>query len=281
MLRALSIKAHILGTSGHPTEGTALRKQALAIALEHELLDLASIQYANLSDDAFRRDRYADAISLLEQALELARRLGHRPGEWSVLSEMTYPLYMTGRWDEALGTLSDPTEEQFGSGAMLLSLLTSVLEIHVRRGDLDGARRFYSLFDRIRTSADLQVRGVHFGATATLRLAEGRLQEALEAGAEAVRTVGATGLDHQAVKQGLVDGVEAALALGEPVLAEELLSRVDPCRAACAPPTSMRRCVASGPGWPAIPMGSRERRRASASSAFRSGSRSRCSSARS
>jgi tetratricopeptide (TPR) repeat protein len=227
LARALGVKAHILGTIGHPTEGAALRRQALAVALEHGLLDLASVQYSNLSDDAFRRDRYADAISYLEQALELTRRLGHRPGEWSILSELTYPLYMTGRWDEALAALPELTEEQLGSGALLLSLLTSVLEIHIRRGDLDGARRFHSLFDALAASADFQARAVHAGGTAALRHAEGRLHEALDSGAAALRFGEATAFDHQAVKQGLVEAVEAALALGEVGRAEELLSLVD------------------------------------------------------
>ena len=31
----------------------------------------------------------------------LARRHGSRTGEWSVLSETSYPLFMCGRWDEA------------------------------------------------------------------------------------------------------------------------------------------------------------------------------------
>jgi class 3 adenylate cyclase/tetratricopeptide (TPR) repeat protein len=228
LARALGIKALIATARGHPHEATAYRRESLAVALEHDLLDLAGGQYANLSDQAFRRDRYGEALDYLREGLELARKVGHRPGEWSILAEMTYPLYMTGRWDEALTTLEEPTEEQFGSGALLLSLLTSVLEIHIHRGDLDRARRLYAQFERVASSVDVQEEAIYAGATAALRRAEGRLPEALDAGAEAVR-VGVYGMsyDHQAVKQGLVEAVEAALVLGERARAEELLAGAD------------------------------------------------------
>ena len=42
-----------------------------------------------------------EALELLRQALELTRRVGNRPYEWSILAEMTYALF-SGRWDEAL-----------------------------------------------------------------------------------------------------------------------------------------------------------------------------------
>jgi class 3 adenylate cyclase/tetratricopeptide (TPR) repeat protein len=225
LARALGVRALI--AQGRPHEAAAYRKEALAIALEHDLLDLASSHYANLSDQAFRRDRYPEALAYLREALELARRLGHRPGEWSVLAETTYPLYMTGRWDEALATLAEPTQEQFASGALLLSLLTSVLEIHIHRGQLAGARRLYAGFTRLPTSPDVQEQAMDAGATAALALAEGRHREALEAGEKAVRAGATVAYDHQAVKQGLTAAVEAALALGRRERAEELLAIVD------------------------------------------------------
>jgi len=225
LARALGIRALI--AHARPHEAAAYRKEALAIALEHNLLDLASSHYANLSDQAFRSDRYAEALAYLREALELSRRLGHRPGEWSILAETTYPLYMTGRWDEALAALAEPTEEQFASGALLLSLLTAVLEIHLHRGHLAGARRLYAGFTRLSTSPDVQEQAIDAAATASLAFAEGRFREALEAGEKAVRAGATVAYDHQAVKQGLVPAVEAALALGRRERAEELLELVE------------------------------------------------------
>ena len=227
LARAFGIRALIATTRGRPHEALAYRKEALAIALEHDLLDLAGGQYGNLSDQAFRSDRYLDALEYLREGLELARRVGHRPGEWSILAETTYPLYMTGRWDEALETLAEPSEEQLASGALLISVLTSVLEIHIHRGQVESARRLFARFDRLPTSPDVQEQAIYAAATAALAHAEGRLPEALEAGEAAARSSEALSYDHQAVKQGLVAAVEAALALAEPRRAEELLAIVD------------------------------------------------------
>jgi class 3 adenylate cyclase/tetratricopeptide (TPR) repeat protein len=227
LARAFGIRALIATTRGRPHEALAYRKEALAIALEHDLLDLAGGQYGNLSDQAFRSDRYLDALEYLREGLELARRVGHRPGEWSILAETTYPLYMAGRWDEALETLAEPSEEQLASGALLISVLTSVLEIHIHRGQVESARRLFARFDRLPTSPDVQEQAIYAAATAALAHAEGRLPEALEAGEAAARSSEALSYDHQAVKQGLVAAVEAALALAEPRRAEELLAIVD------------------------------------------------------
>ena len=71
----------------------------------------------------------------------LVRKIGNRPYEWSILAERTYALFMTGRWDEALGLVDELTEEQARSGGMLLSLLSGPLDVHVHRGDLAEARK--------------------------------------------------------------------------------------------------------------------------------------------
>jgi len=73
---------------------------------------------------------------------------------------------------QALATLEELTEEQIRSGAMFLSVLTSVLEIHIHRGELEQAQRLYSLFSRLETSVDLQEQGIYRSATAALRRAE-------------------------------------------------------------------------------------------------------------
>ncbi len=236
LTRALHAKARVAEAQGHPQERVAFLTQALAIAVEHDLPGQAAQHYFNLSDSSFRRDRYAEALGYLQPALELARRLGNRPSEWSLLAELTYPLYMTGRWEEALAALEELTEEQIHSGAMFLSVLTSALEIHIHRGELEPAQRLFSLFSHLETSVDLQEQGMYRSATATLRRAEGRLGEALEAGAATVELARTLGTDHQLVKQGLVEAIEAALALGEREQAGQLLATIDAIPPGLRPP---------------------------------------------
>jgi hypothetical protein len=118
---------------------------------------------------------------------------------------------------------------------MFLSVLTSVLEIHIHRGQLEQAQRLYSLFSRLETSADLQEQGIYRSATAALRRAEGRFSEALEAGAATVELAG-FGAGHQLVKQGLVEAIEAALALGERKRAGKLLATIEKLPPGLRPP---------------------------------------------
>ena len=143
---ALRAKGAVAFSRGHSEEGGAYVSRALELALAHELSQHASVCYFILSDAEFREDRYEAALGYLRDSLSYARKLGNRPFEWGALAEMTYPLYMLGRWDEALSSLPDPTEEQTRSGGVLLSLLTSVLEIDLERGRLDDARKIFGLF---------------------------------------------------------------------------------------------------------------------------------------
>jgi len=236
LARALLAKAGLVEARGHPEESFALLKQALEIAVANDLHERAVTAYFNLSDRSFRRDEYASALSYLERALELSRLVGSRVSEWSVLAESAYALSMTGRWDESIAVLEDVAEEQIGSGAMFLSLLTSVLEVRLSRGELEQAQRLFSLFSRLESSVDVQEQGVYAGGKAALRRAEGRLGEALEAGLAAADTAETLGAAHQAVKQGLVEAFEAALALGDRERARHVLERVETLPPGFRPP---------------------------------------------
>src|SRR5258705_125597 len=83
------------------------------------------------------------------------------------------------------------------------------------RGERDAPRRILSLFSSIEDSTDLQDQSCWRGANASLRLAEGRLEEALAAGLSTIETAATLGPNFQSVKQGVVDALEAALGLGD------------------------------------------------------------------
>src|SRR5205085_6205426 len=125
-----------------------------------------------LSDQAFHRDLYAEAFAHLDNALAIERRTGDQLGVWSISAEKTYPLYMLGRWDEAMGSYADVPEEQIERAGMLLGPLSSTLEIHTHRGELDEARRLLSLYDRLDVSTDPQDQAALAGARAALAAAE-------------------------------------------------------------------------------------------------------------
>jgi len=221
---ALRSKSAIAFSRRHFEEASALNKHALELALEHDLSQQAGTSYFILSDWEFRRDRYGAALDYLQDSLALARKLGNRPSEWAGLAEMTYPLYMLGRWDEALSMFEELTEEQTRSGGVLHSLLTAVLEIHLERGRIDEARQLFSLFAHLEDSTDVQDRSSYFAARASVNRAEGRLADALADADQAIEAASTLGYAPQAVKQSIVAAFEAALALGDLGKAQELIS---------------------------------------------------------
>ena len=118
----------------------------------------------------------------------------------------------------------------------MLSLLQSGVEIHLQRGELDGARRVFSMFSRLEESTDVQERSSYLGSRAVLHRAEGRLQEALADGEATIETGRTFGIPHQAVKQGLVEALEAAFTLGESAKIEELLASIETVPPGTRPP---------------------------------------------
>jgi class 3 adenylate cyclase/tetratricopeptide (TPR) repeat protein len=227
MVLALRAKGAVASSRGHSEEGGAYITRALELALAHDLSREASVTYFIISDGAFRRDRYEAALGSLRDSLSYARKLGNRPFEWAALAEMTYPLYMLGRWDEALSTLPDPTEEQTRSGGVLLSLLTSVLEVHLERGRLDEARKIFGLFAHLEDSIDVQDRACYLASRASLHRAEGRFREALADAEAAMEATSTLGFGQQALKQAIVPALEAALALGDPAKARDLIAPLE------------------------------------------------------
>ena len=227
LVHALRAKGAVLFSRGHMEECTALGARGLELALEHGFAEHASRSYFILSDQRFRQDRYREALDFLEQSIALSRKMGSRPWEWGTLAEMTYPLWMLGRWDEVVAIREQFDEEMLTSGGVMLSLLQAGVEVYAQRGELDEARQLYGMFARLEHSTDVQDQGSYRATTAALRRAEGRLEEALAAGAATIEIAGVFGVTFQGVKHGVVDALEAALALGDTAKVEELFAFVD------------------------------------------------------
>jgi class 3 adenylate cyclase/tetratricopeptide (TPR) repeat protein len=235
LARGWTVRATVIGPR-RPEEAQALFKLSLDKALANELHAQASSALANLSDLMFRQDRYTESFGYLEQSLDLARRVGHRANEWFALSEMSYALAMLGRWDEALARSDEIPAEQLGVDSSLLSPLTGPLEIHLHRGELDQARQLLGRFDELGHSDDVQARGCYLGGICAVRLAEGNPRDALAAADELLAASAARGVATQDVKQGLLHGLESALALGDGQKAQELLAAIAELPTGLRPP---------------------------------------------
>ena len=160
-----------------------------------------------------------------------ARRVGDRLWEHLLLSEVTYPLYVLGRWDEALERASQVPEEEMDR-ADSLGVLMVVPAILVARGALEGARGILGVFRRFESSHDVQERAAHAVARATVEAAEGSFDNAHTAAREAIDLGRRVGPDGHMFRMGLERAMESALALGDFDEVESLLATVHDLRRA-------------------------------------------------
>ena len=227
LVQALMRKSFIPETRGHPQETMALRQHALRLAREFDFAVLRGGIAIQLSDRCFTRDDYHSALAYLEESLECARRVGHRPGEWSALAEMTYPSFMLGRWEQVLQMRHELTQEQAESGGLLLSLVQTGVLVHLHRGEIDAARELLETFSWLEHTSELQGRTIFLTCSSAILRAEGRLQEALDAALAAVAFEDRMGANFQTIKHAIVDAIEIALALNATDKAEELFTFVE------------------------------------------------------
>jgi len=224
---ALGVKAAIAGWRGSSEQRAALAHHALRIALEQDVPEQAMTARINLSDLYFLRDRYDDALAQLDELLPFARRIGMRRHELMTLSESTYPLYMRGRWDEALEAFALLPDDQLRTYHDLTTPLQSILEIHLHRGAVEDARALVALYEYLDETEDAQNRSMYAAGRAALLRAEGKLDEAVALGVEAAKSAATLTPGFQGVKQGLVEVAEAAIALGRRDRALELPTMVE------------------------------------------------------
>jgi tetratricopeptide (TPR) repeat protein len=230
-----TVKATLISPR-RPEEARGLFQLALDTSLANELYQRASVAGGNLSDLSFRVDRYADSLARLEQALVLARRIGDRALEWYDLAEMTYALTMLGRWDEALARFAELPDEQLGALTDLSGLLSSVVELHLHRGQLDEARKLLARFEKLARTSDLQTASIYQVGVAAVRHAEGDHRGALTAAEHAFATRDALGVAGQSAKLGFLHALEAAAVLGDEAKSRELLEVVESLSPGLRPP---------------------------------------------
>jgi len=158
LARSFIVKSFIADSRSRPEESLAFLNHALKVASEHDLASAALRAHYNLADASLQRDRHEDELEHLAEALALARKNGDRVQEWMTVCEMTYPLYMLGRWEELLPALAEVPEEQLGRIGTLVSPLASVLQIHLHRGELNEASRLFNRFAELDASKEVQAR---------------------------------------------------------------------------------------------------------------------------
>jgi class 3 adenylate cyclase/tetratricopeptide (TPR) repeat protein len=204
----------LIVSSSRPQQELALTKHALEYALEHDLSGAALRAYNNRSELFYPEDRFDDAIKCYEDGVALAERVGNRFWKDLLLSEVTAPLFVVGRWDdaiEAVASLSSPDRAM----PEVLGRLSAMPRIHISRGDLDAAERECEVHARYESSSSFQERASWLVAWAAVSNARGLHTEAADAALEALRTIEVGDTDSLLAKIGLKEGMDAAWGMGD------------------------------------------------------------------
>lgn len=144
---------------------------------------------------------------------------------------MTFPLFVTGRWNEAIERTSEISWAEMALADILGPLLTLPC-IYTSRKDIESAQRVLTAFSRYRDSEDIQERAAYAVGEAVINSAQGNWSQALTLAEEATAMGRRIGPDNHMFKMGLDQGLDAAFSLGDLEKVEGLVSQIDGLRPA-------------------------------------------------
>jgi tetratricopeptide (TPR) repeat protein len=227
--QALNTKALVSVYHGRVEEAGALLRHALEIAVENDLSTAALRAYFNLAEALHRRDRYEDSLEKYDEGIALARRVGNRLWEVRLSCDRMFPLFVVGRWHEALQSAAEIPEADLARGDMLGPVL-ALPAVHVAHGNLRGAQHVLSVCARFETSDDIQERAAYAVGRVVVLRAEGRLGRALEAADEVILLGRRIGPGGHMFKMGLDLGLDIAFDSHALPKVEEILAAIESLR---------------------------------------------------
>jgi tetratricopeptide (TPR) repeat protein len=225
---ALSSRAVLLVRQTRLDEGTTILRRAVDVALENDLPAAGLRARNNLGVALETQDQHRAVERLTDESIALARRAGDRMNETSWTGNSIFTSLALGRWDEALAVA-----EQMRAGLDDVSMewavapVVEIAVVHARRGELDAARDVVEAHREVaRGSDNIELRiGFAVIDAEVLRL-EGRPKDALETATGIIAAREQLGLNHGAIKRGIVIAVDAALDLDDVATADDLLGIV-------------------------------------------------------
>ena len=176
---ALNTKSLIVGH--HPHEADALVRQALRLALDHDLVFEALRAYNNLLVLLEGTDRLEQILPLNEEALALARRRGDRFWEVRLAAYLCDSSRYHGRWDETL-ELAETLPLAGSAGEPILgNTLLGLARIAIDREEPARARELLDLTRGEVDPADYQRRRIELRRQQLEAELEGRTGDASRA----------------------------------------------------------------------------------------------------
>jgi tetratricopeptide (TPR) repeat protein len=227
--QALNTKAVVGMYQGRVEENRALLRHALEIAVDHDLSTAALRAYVNLAESLHRRDRYEESLEKYQEGIALARRVGNRFWEVPLVSDRLFPLFVAGRWADALRSAAEIPEADLARGDILGPVL-ALPAIYVAQGNLPAARHVLSVCARFESSDDVQERAAYAVGRAVVLRAEGHLNRALDAADEAISLGRRMGPDGHMFKMGLDLGLDIAFDTHALPKVQEILAVIEGLR---------------------------------------------------
>jgi class 3 adenylate cyclase/tetratricopeptide (TPR) repeat protein len=225
---ALTSKSLALMTQSRFREAEILLQAALATAVEADFPSTAARTLNNLGVLYESCDRYADALATTERAIEFLRRIGDRVAELSFRAGSISAYVLLGRWDDAYAQLAEIQVDPTSAAGVLLEDLF-VVQIACWRGRLDEAKETMRHHSELAlTLEDMQHRTTYVLHEALVARMEGDPRASVDTiERELPASLEDLGISFLTTKLMLVEGLEAAFALGDIAKVEEFLAIIE------------------------------------------------------
>ena len=219
---ALIDKGLICLQKSRPEEARATFAAAQEIAERHDLAAELALARGNSGNLGVQWD-LPEAAEHYTATLALARRQGDRFRESVAAGNLVYLYVYASRWDEAELFAAELLGNEDRAGAEFLHFPLAIL--HTFRGELEAAEERFARMAAWERGDDDELRAIHTSVAIRLHLASGRAGEALELGSGLLGpAIESLGTAHDAVRNAWPDALQAALELGRPDAAGELLT---------------------------------------------------------
>jgi tetratricopeptide (TPR) repeat protein len=214
---ALNTKAILIPL--RPNESRALLREALAIALDHDLFPQAIRAYNNLAVGAVSEDRWDDARRYTEAGFELARARGDYSFATSLGMGLVSELIWDGDWEGAFALADELPLEPVSAIPSQVFGCVSLARVAYERSDPQLAERWLAqVSPDVATSSDIQLRNVSSWMRAVEAIGGNRLADALPDLMEVVERMTAEGVVGHA-ETCFTDAATIAMDLRDPELA--------------------------------------------------------------
>ena len=226
LCQALATRATALMFLDRTEEAFIHMDAAIALARRHDLPAQEENGLIGASDMAMTFDR-PEAVEYAEAAVALSQRRGNRYGESVAASNLLYALLYQGRWNDVERIVAELIETGGPERPQVAFLHVRTGMLAAWRGDVASLRAALGRVGELRESTSIDDICSLAMMDAMLANLEDRHTDAFASARKVVDRMGVEiPVAHESLRQAWVDGIDAALALGDLDAAADLQRKV-------------------------------------------------------